>query len=253
MVDESGGIDKYIPPKEVADLPIPPMTERIVQKNIIEPTLQDLIETTLIAAEVSPDASRLILKYIQKGEKLSGMFEEEIEQFKREGQSDSKQAALACDVEVGFLLKRADTVRKKLAKSLDDKKPDITLAQEAESLLQRLDNIRKGRPEDEPNQVTGFAKALGVDESLAIINPFGALEEKLAAAITDDLTRQKIISAVDKMGGPTKEIKDFLSHAKLQENVKRYGKKAAIAGGSVGLIVLLSGWFAMKMESGKRQ
>lgn len=253
MADESGGIDKYIPPKEVADLPIPPTTERIVQENTFEPTLQELIETAEVAAEVSSDTSRLILKYIQKGEKLTGAFEKEIEQFKIEGQTDRKQAALACDVEMGLLLKRVDTVRKKLSKSLDDKRPDVTLAQEAEALLQKIDDLRKERPKDEPNQVAGFAKALGVDESLAIVNPFGALEEKLSAAITDDLERQRIISAVEKMGGPTKEIKDFLSHKKLQENVKKYGKKAAMAGGAVGLMMVLSAWFAMKMETQRKQ
>lgn len=256
MTNEPKDIDVFIPPRKPdfdIDLEVPKQNEKVYDENVIESSIKDIAETANVAAEVSSNATRLILKYIQAGEKLTGVFEKELEQLKSEGKTDRKQAALAIDLEVGLLLKRVDIVSKKLSKSLANKQPDSALAQEAESIIQKIHDLKEERAADEPNQVVELAKALGVDESLAIVNPFGALEEKLALAIIDDLARQRIISAIEKMGGPTKEIKDFLSHAKLQDNVKKYGKRAAMAGGAVGLMMVLSGWFAMKMESAKRQ
>lgn len=246
-------IDIPIPSKEVPDLPVPPKTERVVPERIIEPTLVELIETTKIAAEISPEIPRQMLKYIQAGQKIEGTFEEEINKIRSEGELDPQQAALAIDLELGFILRQVGIVKKKLTYSLEKRQPNIELAQELETLIQRVQNLREQRNIGEPNEVAAFAKALGVDDTTAIINPLGGIEEKIIAAISDEVSRQRIISELDKMGISTKEIKSFLGDPTLQENVRKYGKKAAMAGGAVGLIMLLSGWFAMKMESGKRQ
>lgn len=243
-----------------ASTPLPRRAEDVIQGDTILTPI-DIAQAIDVSGFSNPDFPRLILESIGAGARLDTFFAKDIEQMRQAG-----QVSLAIDVEKAVVMKRLIELGKEIPKAMEENSPQqYQLGREAQELMQKLQSLkdeRKNLPE-EPNQIAAFARSLGVDPKEAEVNPLGAIQEAIVLANGNLEFRQKFIDALEKSGNPyTGEIKKFIEREeeqnekgeeKAESKAKKYGKRAAMAGGAVGLMMLLAGWFAMKMESGKRQ
>ncbi len=176
-------IDIPIPPREL-DIPLPPKT-----------VLSELVKT--ISGETAPDFPRLLLRFAAEGQQLSGDLSEQLDKLRQKAEGNPQQTALVCDIELGLLIKRATELNSQLKENLTKNVLDMGLALEANTVIEGIHEVQKRRPVSQPNQVTEFAQSLGVEEQIAKTDPFGALEEKLSAALRGEFQRQKIGLAIE--------------------------------------------------------
>ncbi len=268
---EEPKIDIPIPPQET-DKPVPVKTENLPEKeDTPEPKLKEVIQAADIAVSIDSNSSRLLLEFIKSDGKLEGTFKTDLEQLRKEGETDVKKVVLAIDFEMGFLLRRVKQIGRDLSEEIKKGvQPDSKLGQEAEEIIKKIQTLREERKNfpEEPNQLTEFAKVFGVGSNEAEVDPFGAIQEKIILATTNEEIKQEMFGSWDQLDFPQKEeIKQFIN--KIAENVrvenenednnkasekgKKYGKRIAVAGAGVGLAMILSAWFAMKMESPRKQ
>ena len=257
MVDvKSPENDILIARTQQENTPPPKKNEEVVQEDMALSSKEtaQIIDPTKFS---NPDLPRLILESIGAGRRLDKAFSKDIEQMRQAG-----QVSLAIDVERAIVMKRAIELGYELPKAQEKYTPELNkLREEAEELLKKAYSLIEERKAfaDEPNQVAEFASSLGVDSKEAEINPLAATEEKIVSAINDAGARQELFTLLEKSdqldSGQKEKFKQSIEDfAKQSESKgKKIGKKVAMAGGAVGLMMLLTGWFALKMESKGKQ
>ncbi len=260
MVDvKSPESDILIARTQQENKPAPKENKEVVQEDMALSS-KDVARVISDTKFSDPDLPRFILELIGAGgrvDRLDTVFAKNIEQMRQAG-----QVSLAIDVERAMVMKRAIELGYELPKAQEKYTPELhKLREEAEELMKKAYSLIEERKAfaDEPNQVAEFASSLGVDPKEAKINPLAGTEEIIVSAINDAGARQELFTLLDKSdqldSGQKEKFKQSIEDfAKQSESKgKKIGKKVAMVGSGAGLIMLLTGWFALKMESKGKQ
>lgn len=182
--------------------------------------------------------------------------------YLEKGKENPKDMAVGLDLKMEALQTRLYTIKERMEKAKDKNLEELFI--EEQQILKELatahgerEDLVISNPELAGNQLTEFAEQFGIPpEFIDTRSSLLAVQRFITSAIEKKSVAVELIARVREHSMPEElvgKLEQYINHETHDKQEKKYGKKAAVIGGSMGLMMVLTAWFAMKMESGKRQ